>query len=133
MPYLYGILAVLIVAVSVFFLYRELKSNKKEDLQSRSVIKNKKQIEKNVSKIEAMLVLADGNNMLCNRLVEIKESVKFLNPSKDAKVMLIDEKISNKLDDLKIEISKDNTVETIWRIIEEVEGFVATRIKQELG
>ena len=42
----------------------------------------------------------------------------------------IDEKIANKLDDIKIEISKDVNSEVIFRMIEEVEGFLAQRTKE---
>ena len=77
-----------------------------------------------------MIVLADGNDRLCNKLVELKDEIRFLNPSKNPKVKQIDEKIANKLDDIKIEISKDKEAETIFRLIEEVEGFIAQRIKE---
>ena len=59
--------------------------------------------------------------------------IRFLNPTKNQKVKAIDEKISSRLDDMKIEITKDINAETIWRMIEEVEGFIAQRIKELEG
>ena len=78
-----------------------------------------------------MIVLAEGNDTLVAKLTQLKDTIKFLNPSKSDKVMLVDTKIANKLDDIKIEISKDTQAETILRMIEEVEGFLAQRSKEE--
>ncbi len=131
MTIFYICLAVVIVGVSVFFLVKEVKSPIKKE--SYTVITNKRQIEKNVQNIEAMIKLADGNDKLCNKLVELKDEIRFLNPTKNQKVKAIDEKISSRLDDMKIEITKDINAETIWRMIEEVEGFIAQRIKELEG
>ena len=131
MTIFYIILAVIIVGLSVFFLVREVKSPTKKE--SYTVITNKRQIEKNVQNIESMIKLADGNDNLCNKLVELKDEIRFLNPTKNPKVKAIDEKISSRLDDMKIEITKDVNAETIWRMMEEVEGFIAQRIKELEG
>lgn len=131
MTIFYIILAVVIVGLSVFFLVREVKSPTKKE--PYTVITNKRQIEKNVQNIESMIKLADGNDKLCNKLVELKDEIRFLNPTKNPKVKAIDEKISSRLDDMKIEITKDVNAETIWRMMEEVEGFIAQRIKELEG
>lgn len=128
---LYIIIIVAVIAVSIYFLVKELRKPKEEAKnESAGVLVNKRQIEKSVQNIESMIVLADGNDRLCNKLVELKDEIRFLNPSKNPKVKQIDEKIANKLDDIKIEISKDKEAETIFRMIEEVEGFIAQRIKE---
>ena len=128
---LYIIIIVAVIAVSIYFLVKELRKPKEEaKKESEGVLVNKRQIEKSVQNIESMIVLADGNDRLCNKLVELKDEIRFLNPSKNPKVKQIDEKIANKLDDIKIEISKDKEAETIFRMIEEVEGFIAQRIKE---
>lgn len=129
----YIIVCVAVVAVSLYFLIREVRVSKKEDgegKESRTVILNKRQIERSVQNIESMIVLADGNDTLTNKLVELKDEIRFLNPSKNPKVKAVDEKIANKLDDIKIEISKDKDSETILRMIEEVEGFLSQRTKE---
>ena len=128
---LYIIIIVAVIAVSIYFLVKELRKPKEEAKnESAGVLVNKRQIEKSVQNIESMIVLADGNDRLCNKLVELKDEIRFLKPSKNPKVKQIDEKIANKLDDIKIEISKDKEAETIFRMIEEVEGFIAQRIKE---
>lgn len=129
----YIIVCVAVVAVSLYFLIREVKASKKESgegKESRTVILNKRQIERSVQNIESMIVLADGNDTLTNKLVELKDEIRFLNPSKNPKVKAVDEKIANKLDDIKIEISKDKDSEAILRMIEEVEGFLSQRTKE---
>ena len=132
----YIIIAIALVGTSVFFLVRELRNGKNgkdetAEKTSGAVLKNKRKIEKTVKNIESMIVLADGNDRLCNKLVELKDEIRFLNPSKSDKVSAVDDKIANRLDDIKIEISKDVNSETIWRMIEEVEGFIAQRVKEE--
>ena len=132
----YIIVAIALVGTAVFFLFKEFKSEKSGKTESAektsgAVLKNKRKIEKTVKNIESMIVLADGNDRLCNKLVELKDEIRFLNPSKSDKVSAVDDKIANRLDDIKIEISKDKESETIWRMIEEVEGFIAQRIKEE--
>lgn len=129
----YIIVCVAVVAVSLYFLIREVKASKNESgegKESQTVILNKRQIERSVQNIESMIVLADGNDTLTNKLVELKDEIRFLNPSKNPKVKAVDEKIANKLDDIKIEISKDKDSEAILRMIEEVEGFLSQRTKE---
>ena len=129
----YIIVCVAVVAVSLYFLIREVRASKNESgegKESRTVILNKRQIERSVQNIESMIVLADGNDTLTNKLVELKDEIRFLNPSKNPKVKAVDEKIANKLDDIKIEISKDKDSEAILRMIEEVEGFLSQRTKE---
>lgn len=131
----YIIVCVAVVAVSIYFLIREIRASKNSDTETSgkekpAVIINKRQIERSVQNIESMIVLADGNDTLTNKLVELKDEIRFLNPSKNHKVKDIDEKIANKLDDIKIEISKDVNSEVIFRMIEEVEGFLAQRTKE---
>lgn len=130
---IYIIACVAIVAVSVYFLIREIragKEDKREGEKRAGVLTNKRQIERSVQNIESMIVLADGNDTLSNKLVELKDEIRFLNPSKNPKIKAIDEKIANKLDDIKIEISKDKESEAIFRMIEEVEGFLSQRTKE---
>ena len=81
--------------------------------------------------MESILVYANGNDTLCNRLVEVKDNIRFFNPTTNSKVLLIDNKIANKLDDLKIMVAKDNTQETCFRVLEEIEAYIVQRKKEE--
>ena len=135
---LYVLIAVAVLGLAGFFMWREYgkKGSKsgdgeKEDVGSRGVLKNKKSIENMVANVEAIIVYADGNDELCRRLVEVKDNVRFFNPTTNQKVLAVDAKLSNKLDDLKILVAKDNSQETCMRMLEEVEAYIVQRKKEE--
>ena len=135
---LYVLIAVAVLGLAGFFMWREYgkKGSKsggdeKEDIGSRGVLKNKRAIENMVANVEAIIVYADGNDELCRRLVEVKDNVRFFNPTTNQKVLAVDAKLSNKLDDLKILVAKDNTQETCMRMLEEVEAYIVQRKKEE--
>ena len=123
----------LILGFAIFYICKEYIKKPKEDakLGSRGIIKNKKSIESMVSNVESILIYANGNDELCNRLVEVKDNIRFFNPTTDSKVLLIDTKIANKLDDLKILTAKDNTQETCFRVLEEIEAYIVQRKRDE--
>lgn len=130
MLYVYIAIAVIVVGIAIFFIIREVKYPKKKMTEGSEVVESKRRIEKAVQNLEAMTELVKTNDKLKNKLLSLKEIIKFLNPSKSEKVKVIDEKLLARLDDLKIEISKDENSETIYRMIEEVEGYIAQRTKE---
>lgn len=130
MLYVYIAIAVIVVGLAIFFIIREVKYPKKKMTEGSEVVESKRRIEKAVQNLEAMTELVKTNNKLKNKLLSLKEIIKFLNPSKNEKVKVVDEKLLARLDDLKIEISKDENSETIYRMIEEVEGYIAQRTKE---
>ena len=130
MLYVYIAIAVIVVGLAIFFIIREVKYPKKKMTEGSEVVDSKRRIEKAVQNLEAMAELVKTNDKLKNKLLSLKEIIKFLNPSKSEKVKVIDEKLLARLDDLKIEISKDENSETIHRMIEEVEGYIAQRTKE---
>ena len=120
----------IVVGLAILFIIREVKYPKKKMTEGSEVVESKRRIEKAVQNLEAMTELVKTNDKLKNKLLSLKEIIKFLNPSKSEKVKVIDEKLLARLDDLKIEISKDENSETIYRMIEEVEGYIAQRTKE---
>ena len=131
----YIIVGVLILGVSVFFIFKEYRTNKGakgEDVGSRGVLKNKKSIENMVANVESIIVYANGNDTLCNRLVEVKDNIRFFNPTTNPKALAVDMKLSARLDDLKIATAKDNMQETCFRLLEEVEAYIVQRKKEEI-
>ena len=109
----YIIILVAVLGLAGFFIWREYGKRPskggdggKEDVGSRGVIKNKKSIENMVANVESIIIYADGNDALCRRLVEIKDDIRFFNPTTNQKVLAVDAKLSNKLDDLKIVLPK---------------------------
>ena len=133
MVFLYVFVLLLIVGFAVFYICKEyIKKPKDEDEKgSRGILKNKKSIENMVANVESIIVYANGNDELCRRLVEVKDNIRFFNPTTNERVLLVDNKIANKLDDLKIVVAKDNTQETCFRILEEVEAYIVQRKKEE--
>ena len=130
---LYVIIILLIVGFAAYFIYREYRPSKKDDeIGSRGVLKNKKVIESMVANVESIIVYANGNDALCNRLVEVKDNIRFFNPTTNARVKAVDTKLASRLDDLKIATAKDNTQETCFRLLEEVEAYIVQRKKEEL-
>lgn len=126
---------IVIVALAVYFIVREYlpKKNKGENEGGRGILKNKKQIENMVANVESIIVYANGNDLLCNRLVEVKDNIRFFNPTTNAKALATDAKLASRLDDLKIATAKDNTQETCMRLLEEVEAYIVQRKKEEIN
>ncbi len=128
----YILIGVALVGLAVYFVIKETKfSSHVENMGSHAVEKNKKAINNMVANVESIIVYANGNDVLCRRLVEVKDNIRFFNPTSDSKVELIDTKIANRLDDLKIMVAKDNTQETCFRVLEEIEAFIVQRKKDE--
>lgn len=131
----YIIVMIAIVGFAVFYIVREyVKKPREEKLGgTKGILKNKKQIENMVANVESIIVYANGNDTLCRRLVEVKDNIRFFNPTTDQKVLLVDNKLANRLDDLKIMVAKDNTQETCFRVLEEIEAYIVQRKKDENG
>lgn len=131
----YIIILLIIVGLAVFYVVREYIKKPRDEARggTRGVVKNKKQIESMVANVESVIVYANGNDDLCRRLVEIKDNIRFFNPTTNEKVLLVDNKIANRLDDLKIMVAKDNTQETCFRVLEEIEAYIIQRRKDEQG
>ena len=134
MWWLYVIILLLVLGFAIFYVCKEYikKKDNGEETESRKILKNKKQIENMVANVESIIAYANGNDTLCNRLVEVKDNIRFFNPTKDEKVLIVDNKIANKLDDLKIVTAKDNTAETCLRLLEEIEAYIVQRKKDEV-
>lgn len=135
MEVVYIIIGVLILGFAGYFVWREhrqAKSTEKTEREGgRAVLQNKKFIEKMVANVESVIVYANGNDTLCNRLVEAKEEIKFFNPTADKRVQIVDEKLANKIDDLKLLAAKDNSQETCFRVLEEIEAYIIQRKKEQ--
>lgn len=134
----YWVVLVIVVLLAGFYVWREYfykgsgkKKGEKLDIGGHGVMKNKKAIESMVANVESIIVYASGNDTLCNRLVEAKDNIRFFNPTTNQKALAVDAKLSAKLDDLKIAVAKDNTQETCFRLLEEIEAYIVQRKKEE--
>ncbi len=132
---LYIIIILLIIGFAGFYIFREYyhKPNQQKNGGTKGVLKNKKFIENMVANVESIIVYANGNDALCRRLVEVKDSIRFFNPTTNEKVLLTDAKLASRLDDLKLATAKDNTQETCLRLLEEIEAYIIQRKKDEIN
>lgn len=129
----YILIIVAVLGFAGFYIWKEYIKKPKEDAKggSKGILRNKKSIENMVANVESIIVYANGNDTLCRRLVEVKDNIRFFNPTTKDKVLLVDSKIANRLDDLKIMVAKDNTQETCFRVLEEIEAYIVQRKKEE--
>lgn len=83
----------------------------------------------NSKAIEALVVLAKDNSVLVNSLKDVQEKLKYLIPSDNSKVVDCDKKIKNKIDDLRIELTKSGGLSTkkIEDLVTEIMVTVADR------
>ncbi len=132
---LYIVILLLVIGFAIFYISREYIKKPLDEKRggSQGILKNKKAIENMVANVESIIVYANGNDALCRRLVEVKDNIRFFNPTTNNKVLLTDSKIANKLDDLKLAVAKDNTQETCFRLLEEVEAYIVQRKKDEIN
>lgn len=135
MTALYIICLFIVIGLAIFYIVREfyIKPKNEKNGGNAGVHKNKKSIANMVANVESIIVYANGNDDLCRRLVEVKDNIRFFNPTTNEKVLMIDNKISNKLDDLKLATAKDNSQETCFRLLEEVEAYIVQRKKEEIN
>ena len=86
-------------------------------------------IEANSKAIDTLLVLAEGNADITNELSQLQETLKYLIPSVESKVMDADKKIRNLIGDLRIALTKSDGEESkkVGRYLSEIKLAVADR------
>lgn len=65
-------------------------------------------IETNSKAIDTLIILAKNNIEIINELYALQEKLKYLAPSTKAKILERDKKIGDKLDDLKVVLTKSD-------------------------
>ena len=100
------------------------KANKEHD----NVLSDIDIIKDNAGVFEQLVVLAEGNDELVSNLRSMQDKIKYLNPSKDADAIKIDNKISNEIGDLKILFSKKElNDEKVSKHLTEIKLLIAQR------
>lgn len=69
-------------------------------------------IETNSKAIDTLIVLAKSNDELIASLRELQEKLKYLVPTDNSKVVDYDKTIKNKIDDLRIALSKGDSADS---------------------
>lgn len=87
----------------------------KKKTEAEIVAEDRKLIETNSKTVGKLTMLANDNEELISKLKDLQEKLKYLKPVKSEEAMEADRKIANKIDDLKIELSRFNG-DTSYRI-----------------
>lgn len=83
----------------------------------------------NSSALEALFVLANGNEELVSELKNLQEKIKYLIPSSDSKINDYDKTIKNKIGDLRIALTKADgeTSKKVEGLVTDIKLAVADR------
>ncbi|MBD5130989.1 MAG: hypothetical protein HDT28_00105 [Clostridiales bacterium] len=101
--------------------FKKKKSAEKTALDRELVASNSRAV-------ETLIVLSE-DEALTNRFNELKEKLKYLIPFEDGDVKSCDKRISNIIDDLRIELSKTKGAvsEKTDKLIKDIELAIAAR------
>lgn len=123
----YIILICVAAAVVLLLLLLLILIAKKRSVRTESELLSlsRELIASNASKVEVLLVLAEGDAELCEKLKKLQDELRYLSPSRNEKVKTVDEKISGVLGDLKIALNKKK--EDGDKRIEEIRVLIAER------
>ena len=75
---------------------------------AQHTLEDRELVADNAQKIDALKVLAEGNEEFLKTLTELQEKLKYLIPSDEPKVYDADKKIGNLLGDLRIALTKSD-------------------------
>lgn len=102
------------------------KTEREELLESKHYIENMAQY------CDILISLAQENDILVEKLEEIKDKVKYFNPTKNSDTIILDKKIKNKLEDFKIEITKSKSKEDYSIAIKSADDLLNTLIVERV-
>lgn len=93
------------------------------------ILEEKEVLDANVRSIEYLIELAENYDNIKAELKVIYDRLKFSSPSSAEKIASFDKKIANKLDDVKIKLSKAkvSNEDEILAIIREIKNNIAER------
>ena len=73
---------------------------------SEKAVNDRKLINENAKAVDALIILAEDDEILVKQLQEIQEKIKYLLPSEDDKIYDFDKKIKNLIEDARIALVK---------------------------
>lgn len=99
---------------------------RKKVTDNEKVVKDNATLKGNVAKVK-VLCTASKNDEVTAKLKVVTDKLQYSSPSKKESIQKLDNKISNKLDDLKILIIGGKAEDKILNALEELEILVAER------
>lgn len=102
---------------------------KKKKSNTTQILENKTKLTKNANYVELLIDIANGNETIIEQLKELHEKLQYLNPSMKKEVNALDDKIADKLEDMKIEISslKEGRLDGFDKIMKNIRTLIAER------
>ena len=107
-----------------------LFNSKKRRSVDETVLESREDVSENAQKVRVLIALAEGKADTVARLEELYDTLRYLTPSAEDEVAVIDEKIKRALDDIKIELTKTRGKEGDGKTqsyIDEIKVCVAER------
>ncbi len=98
-----GVVAALILAVIII---SAIFSRGRGSTGDEAVLDSREDVNENAAAVMVLRAIADSKPEMLAKLDKLYDRLKYLTPSADEKVAVIDEKIKNALGDLKIELTK---------------------------
>ena len=101
----------------------------KKKTEADIVAKDRRLIDDNSKAVGKLVILINNNDELISKLKDLEEKLKYLKPVNTIDAMEEDIKIGNKIDDLKIELSRINgeTSPRVNTIISEIMVLIINR------
>ena len=106
---------------------------RKKKSEREQLLENKHNIEDMASSVDVLMSIGKDSEELCKILEEVKDKIKYFNPSMNDDVLALDKKIGNALGDLKIEINKAKSKEDFTKAIECVKDINVSLIVERVS
>lgn len=95
-----------------------------------TVLESREDVNENAQSVRVLIALADGKAETVEKLEALYDTLRYLTPSAEDEVAVIDEKIKRALDDIKIELTKTRGKEgdgKTQNYLDEIKVYVAER------
>ena len=105
-------------------------SSKKRRSVDETVLESREDVNENAQTVRVLIALAEGKEETIAKLETLYDTLRYLTPSAEDEVAVIDEKIKRALDDIKIELSKARGKEgdgKTQNYLDEINVYVAER------
>lgn len=104
------------------------KKNKREE-----ILKNKHFAEGLAANVDVLISIARENDDIVDLLKQLQDKVKYFNPTDNKDVLALDNKIANRIDDLKITINKAKAKDDYSAVKQEVEDLLFSAVEERIA
>ena len=118
-----AVFAGIIIAALIF-------TSKRKRSVDETVLESREDVSENAQTVRVLIALAEGKAETTEKLETLYDTLRYLTPSAEDEVAVIDDKIKRALDDIKIELTKTRGKEgdgKTQQYIDEIKVYVAER------